>query len=76
MLSNTVRQGRRRASWNTYPSRAGRPASVTDTVPLVGVSTPERMLSSVLFPHPEGPTMETKTFPSTSRLMSPMAVTG
>src|SRR5215218_3829919 len=37
--------------------------------PEVCVSTPEMMLSSVLLPQPDGPTMETKVCPRTSKLM-------
>src|SRR5215218_9699630 len=37
--------------------------------PEVCVSTPEMMLSSVLLPQPDGPTMETKVCPRTSKVM-------
>src|SRR3712207_4022696 len=37
--------------------------------PDVCVSTPEMMLSSVLLPHPDGPTIETKVWPRTSNEM-------
>src|SRR3990170_3999867 len=41
-----------------------------ETLPEVGVSMSERMLSRVDFPHPEGPTIETNTCPETSKLTS------
>src|SRR4051812_48632005 len=37
--------------------------------PEVWVSTPEMMLSRVLLPQPDGPTMETNVCPRTSKLM-------
>src|SRR3990170_4316343 len=76
MFCITVRHGSSRGSWNTYPRWAGLPSWVTSTDPAEGVSTPERMLSRVLLPHPEGPTMETKTCPDSSKLTSLIARTG
>src|SRR5829696_2659129 len=50
--------------------RAGLPWSlVTAMSPEVCVSTPEMMLSNVLLPQPDGPTMETKVCPRTSKVM-------
>ncbi len=60
-LSITVRQGRRRAAWKTYPGSASRLSWVMVTVPELGVSIPLRMLSSVDLPQPDGPTMDTNT---------------
>ena len=46
------------------------PASlVTEISPEVWVSTPEMMLSRVLLPQPDGPTMETNVCPRTSKEM-------
>src|SRR5436309_1918619 len=59
-LSKTVRQGRSTGSWNTMPmSRLGpstsRPRRVT--LPAERGSRPARILSRVVFPHPDCPTM-------------------
>src|SRR3954453_5929667 len=70
MFLRTERQGSRRGSWNTYPRRAGRPSSlVTAMSPDVWVSTPEMMLSRVLLPQPDGPTIDTNVWPRTSNEM-------
>ena len=45
------------------------------TVPEVGASTPATMLSSVVLPLPDGPTMATSTFPVTEMLTPPRACT-
>src|SRR5215210_1510906 len=76
MLSMTVRHGRRRASWKTYPSRAAAPSFVTEIDPDVGVSTRDRMFRSVDFPHPDGPTSDTNVCPESSKLSPLSACTG
>ena len=44
--------------------------------PEVGSSTRETRFRNVLLPHPDGPTSETKVWPSISKLTSVIAVTG
>src|SRR5439155_25115486 len=55
-LSATLSHGNRLASWNTM---AFTPR--TSTSPLVSVSSPARMRSGVVFPHPLGPTTHTNS---------------
>src|SRR5690554_1165453 len=78
-FSAIVFHGRSVADWNTIPmSFEGpfrtRPARVT--VPCVTVFSPARIFSSVVLPHPDGPTMEISSPCRTVRLMSSRAETG
>src|SRR5262245_59140400 len=52
-LSSTVRQGSRRGSWNTIPSR---PDSGRVIVPLKSTSSPAMIRRIVVLPQPDGPT--------------------
>ncbi len=69
-FSTVVRRGNRWKSWNTKPivlqaevGESGRPESAQmslpsiSTLPALGRRMPEIMLSSVVLPLPEGPTM-------------------
>ena len=47
----------------------------SSTVPCVGRSSPAMHFSSVVLPHPDGPTMHTSSPAPISKLMSPMAST-
>src|SRR6185312_10796325 len=74
-LSSAFFHGNSVASWNTMPMRRWRTASIgatpaTETFPDVGGSNPASTLSSVLFPHPDGPISETKPPFGTDRLTS------
>src|SRR6476469_1875599 len=68
----TVRHGSRSGCWNTMPSRLVPPKSTSPAVRLV---SPSRTFSSVLLPHPLGPTIETNSPRGTERLTSCRAST-
>ena len=80
MFSNTVMCGKRARSWNTMPSPRSPGSRSLTTVspmkisPLVGVSSPEIMLSVVVLPQPEGPTMIRNSPSRMSRLIPLTAV--
>ena len=80
MFSNTDMCGNNARSWNTMP-RPRSPGSIWVTTrspimtsPLVGGTSPEIMLSVVVLPQPEGPTMIRNSPSWTSRLMPLTAV--
>ena len=52
IFCSTVRQGRRRGSWNMMPMRA---SGGTSTVPTKRSSRPATMRNSVVLPQPDGP---------------------
>ena len=64
MFSMAVSQGNSDSSWNIIPrSGAGAPIGLPFRVisPAVACSKPPTMCRNVLFPHPDGPTMETNS---------------
>ena len=75
-FSRTLIHSNRAPCWKTIPRSA--PGSVTgvppsDTAPAVGARKPATMLSSVVLPHPEGPSTANISPASMSRLMSSSA---
>ena len=52
MLFRTVAHGRRLGSWNTYPIFL---VLILTLPELSGISSPASILSTVVFPHPDGP---------------------
>jgi hypothetical protein len=73
MLPITVRQGSSESPWNTKPRsvpglRTTRPSTVMEPPSLS--TSPSRMRSSVVLPHPLGPTMATNSPGSAVKLMS------
>src|SRR5512141_422148 len=75
----TVYQGKSAYSWNT--TARSQPGSVTvlpptQSSPRVGISKPASMLSSVVLPQPDGPTIEKNSFWLTSKLTSCSASSG
>src|SRR3989304_2639119 len=70
-LSRRDIQGSRRSSWKTTPTWRPCPCSATTglpssrTVPRVAGSRPPMILSSVVFPHPFGPSRQTNSPAST-----------
>ena len=55
MLSSTVIHGKTDRPWKTSAFVGNLPGA--SSVPVVGLSSPARMRSSVVFPQPEGPTI-------------------
>src|SRR6266540_1847524 len=79
MFWATVYQGKSAYSWKTTArSQPGSAISAppTRSSPRVGRSKPARRLSSVVLPHPLGPTMEKNSLFSTWKLTSCSARTG
>ena len=77
MLASRLRQGSSVASWNTMPISGfgpftGLPSS--STAPAVNACRPDIDQSSVVLPQPDGPTIETISPASTSRLQRSMAI--
>jgi hypothetical protein len=63
-LSSAVRHGNRFGAWNTIPTIVSGPATSlppTTTVPCVGARKPLQSFMNVDLPHPDGPTMATKS---------------
>ena len=77
MFSNTVMCGNSARSWNTMPRpRSPGSRSLTTVSPMticreVGVSRPEIMLSVVVLPQPDGPTM-IRNSPSRMSMLMPL----
>src|SRR5262249_44304529 len=74
-LASTLIQGKRPLSWNTIAFSTAQPDASTLIVPLVWAVSPARMRSSVDFPQPDGPTMQTNSPGAMRRLMSSSATT-
>src|SRR6266536_1568610 len=80
MLSHTLSHGKLASSWNTTPIPAGTRSPTTlpsnVTVPALGTVRPASVSSSVVLPHPDGPTMVTNSPAARSRSSGPSAWTG
>src|SRR5690349_3772287 len=68
----------RTGDWKTRPTRGdgpvtGRPSRAI--MPVDGATSPASILSSVVFPHPDGPTSVTNSLAPTSSVTSASAVT-
>ena len=79
MFSRTVSQGNSVYDWNTIPRSApgavtGEPSSTTR--PVVGVSRPATMRSSVDLPQPDGPRIVMKSLSSTASVVGCSATVG
>ena len=77
MFLRAPRHSSSAARWKANPMSCcgpvtGRPSS--DTVPSVGLTSPATTLSSVDFPHPDGPTIVTNSPASTRMVTSSSAV--
>src|SRR5665213_510313 len=77
MFVSVVRHGSSTGDWNTIPAPAigpdtARPATVMR--PAVGAIRPAIIRSTVDFPQPLGPTIETNSLPSTEKLARSTAI--